>query len=43
LNEIVGSGLVSELSHAAYLGREIQKAEIAIKTGRGYIQEEDVF
>lgn len=41
--EIMERSLVSEFSHAAYLGRELQKAEIAIRTGRGYIQEEDVF
>ncbi len=42
-SEIVKRDLVSELSHAAYLGRELQKAEVAMKTGRGYIQEGDVF
>lgn len=41
--EIVERDLVSELSHAAYLGRELQKAETAVRTGRGYVQEEDVF
>lgn len=41
--EIVKRGLVSEHSHAAYLGRELQKAEIALYTGRGYIQEKDLF
>lgn len=41
--EIVERGLVSELSHAAYLGRELQKAETALRTDRGYIQEEDLF
>lgn len=42
-SEIVERDLVSKLSHAAYLGRELQKAEIAMKTSRGYIQEEEVF
>ncbi len=42
-DEIVGRDLVSEFSHAAYLGRELQKAEVAIRTGRGYVQEEDIF
>ncbi|RMF89791.1 MAG: dihydropteroate synthase-like protein [Methanobacteriota archaeon] len=40
---ILQRGLVSELGHAMYLGRELEKAEIALKTGRGYVQEEDVF
>ena len=36
-------GLVSRLDHAAYLGRELQKAEIALKTGKGYIQDSELF
>ncbi|KXB05607.1 hypothetical protein AKJ49_00435 [candidate division MSBL1 archaeon SCGC-AAA382A03] len=42
-DEIVDRNLISELSHATYLGRELEKAEIAIRTGRGYIQEEKLF
>ncbi len=42
-DEITERELVSEFSHAAYLGRELQKAEVAIRTGRGYVQEEDIF
>ncbi len=42
-HEILGRGLVKDPVHAAYLGRELQKAEIALKTGRGYIQEEEIF
>lgn len=42
-NEIVRRGLVSKLSHAIYLGRELQKAETALRTGRGYVQESDLF
>ncbi len=41
--EILKRGLVSEPSHAAYLGRELKKAEIALKTGKGYVQEDEVF
>lgn len=41
--EIVERGLVSELGHAAYLGRELQKAEVALRTGRGYIQGKEIF
>jgi len=42
-HEIIERGLVSEIGHAAYLGRELQKAEIALKTGRGYLQEKELF
>ena len=39
--EIIDKHLVSDLKHAAYLGRELQKAEMYLKLGRGYIQDED--
>lgn len=42
-HEIIERGLVSEIGHATYLGRELQKAEIALKTGRSYLQEKDLF
>lgn len=32
-------GLVSRLDHAAYLGRELAKAESALKTGSNYVQD----
>ncbi len=32
-----------DTSHAAYLGRELMKAEIALKLGRNYAQDEDLF
>ncbi len=35
---IVREGLVSRLDHAAYLGRELQKAEIAMKNDLDYEQ-----
>ncbi len=35
---IVREGLVSRLDHAAYLGRELQKAEIALKNDLEYEQ-----
>ena len=38
--ELIESGLVSRLDHAAYLGRELARAEIALKLNRGYLQEE---
>ena len=32
-------GYVTRLDHAAYLGKELKKAEIALKTGKDYLQE----
>jgi len=43
INEIKDRDLVSEFGHALYLGRELEKAEIAIRTGRSYIQDEPIF
>ncbi len=40
---ILEEGVVEEPSHAAYLGRELQKAEIALRTGRSYVQEGELF
>lgn len=37
--EIITRELVSRLDHAAYLGKELQRAEIALKFGTEYIQE----
>jgi len=42
-HEIIERGLVSEIGHAVYLGRELQKAEITLKTGKGYLQEKELF
>jgi len=42
-DEIIKRGLIDEIEHAAYLGRELQKAEIALKTGRSYLQEKKLF
>jgi len=41
--QIVASGLVSRLDHAAYLGGELAKAEIALSTGKEYIQDKRMF
>lgn len=41
--KILEKNLISQMSHAAYLAKELTKAEIALKTGRTYIQEENVF
>ena len=30
---------ITKLEHAAYLGKELKKAEIALKTGKEYLQE----
>jgi len=38
---ITREGLVSLHEHAAYLGRELQKAENALKTGQRYEQDGD--
>jgi dihydropteroate synthase-like protein len=34
-------GLVSRLDHAAYLGRELMKAQLAVRTKRSYSQDDD--
>ncbi len=36
---IVANGWVSELSHAAYLGRELTKAELSLRLGFPYLQD----
>ncbi len=41
--KIVNLGLVSMLDHAAYLGSEIQKAYVALKMKKSYIQDLDLF
>lgn len=40
LDTIIGLGLVSGLDHAAYLGRELMKAELALKFRRSYSQDD---
>ncbi|MHA2600863.1 MAG: dihydropteroate synthase-like protein [Candidatus Thorarchaeota archaeon SMTZ1-83] len=40
LREILSARLVSSPSHAAYLGTELTKAEIALKSGHNYRQDE---
>ena len=39
-DRVIDGGLVSELSHAAYLGLELAKAEVALKNGMKYRQDE---
>ncbi len=36
---LVANGWVSELSHAAYLGRELAKAELSLRHGFKYVQD----
>ncbi len=36
---IITNGWVSELSHAAYLGKELAKAELALQHGLRYVQD----
>jgi dihydropteroate synthase-like protein len=42
-SKILTMGLVSKLDHAAYLGSELAKAEIALRTGKEYIQDKELF
>lgn len=42
-DEIIKKGLVSRLEHATYLGAELQKAEIAAKLNKNYVQDFPLF
>jgi dihydropteroate synthase-like protein len=42
LDTVVRLGLISRLDHAGYLGRELKKAEIALKLGKSYVQDEEL-
>jgi len=42
-SKIAELALVSRVDHAAYLGSELEKAEIALKTGKEYIQDKTMF
>ncbi|MDD1750591.1 MAG: dihydropteroate synthase-like protein [Methanothrix sp.] len=39
LNTLIERNLVSRLDHAGYLGRELEKAEIALRLKRNYVQD----
>jgi dihydropteroate synthase-like protein len=41
--KIVEMGLVTGLDHAAYVGSELAKAEVALRTGKEYIQDRPLF
>jgi len=40
---VVSKGLLSSLDHAGYIGTEVQKAEIALKLGKSYVQDSSLF
>lgn len=42
-SEVVARGLVSLIDHAAYLGQELEKAEIALVIGKSYRQDSPLF
>lgn len=42
-NTIISHGLISRIEHAAYLGAELQKAEISLKLGKNYVQDFPIF
>jgi tetrahydromethanopterin S-methyltransferase subunit A len=37
---LIRNGWVSKLDHAAYLGRELARAELAMRGGRPFVQDE---
>ncbi|MCW4000898.1 MAG: dihydropteroate synthase-like protein [Candidatus Bathyarchaeota archaeon] len=43
LAELLRRGWVSRLEHAGYLGLELAKAEVALRVGRGYVQDAALF
>ena len=42
-DEILERGLISRMEHATYLGSELERAEIAAKLGKNYIQDFPLF
>ena len=42
-SKIEEMGLITRLDHAAYLGRELEKAEIALLIGKEYVQDNPLF
>jgi tetrahydromethanopterin S-methyltransferase subunit A len=40
--KIIKKGLISRLDHASYLGRELKKAEQALRHGLEYTQDEEL-
>ena len=41
-NTIIREGLISSQQHAAYLGKELYKAEIAINYNLNYVQDKEL-
>lgn len=39
---VIKEGLITKFDHAAYLGKELEKAYIALKTGAKYIQDSEL-
>ncbi len=37
--KIIEEGWVTEMSHAAYLGKELIKSELSLRTGATYLQD----
>ena len=42
-DEILKRGLISRMEHATYIGSELERAEIASKVGKNYIQDFPLF
>ena len=38
---IIDAGWITQLSHAAYLGKELARAEVSLRIGTPYIQDGD--
>ena len=38
----IQNGLLSDLEHAAYLGKELEKAYLCLKSGKEYVQDEEL-
>ena len=43
IGDAINRSLISRLEHAYYLGRELEKAKIAILTGKSYVQDQELF
>ena len=43
LEEVIERGLVGTQEHLAYLAVELAKAEVALRTGKSYVQDEELF
>ena len=42
IDTVIRLNLISRFDHASYLGRELKKAEIALKLGKSYVQDEEL-